>query len=199
MGIRKSMAAVVLAATMLAASLTVSAAQSPTQAPVPVTTVDKNTKDHNNTRVEADVSAKGIAILRIEALNNKPLADGVKLTVSRDKKGNKFAITALGDGKKGVFSTKKGKKVKRVTLSSTSRITVKAKAFYKSNVELIRVNCRTTFSKNAFSKTSKKDPVIKINVTKSSMVTFKKGCFNGLNKDAVIKVSKKMSKKEYNN
>lgn len=115
--------------------------------------------------------------------------------------GGDNPITSIGDGSKGVFSSKTGKKITKVVVDSTKRVEITKKAFKGSNVKKIQMkNQKTTIRKDAFSGTKKKTVTLELkSAKKASDIKVSKGSFNGLSSDSRIVVSKaNMSKKEFN-
>ena len=200
MGIKKSIAAVVLAASMMLGSLSASAATSPSKPAEATTYVDKNTKDHKNSTVVSNVNKKGTAatVTKAYANNTKSGSNGVVISTARNAKGKKVPVTYFGNGKTGVFATKKGNKVTKVNFQSKKTVVIKAQAFAKSKVNTVRVKGKVSIKKNAFKDTKVKNATIRSYVKKASSVTAAKGAFTGLSKSAKVIVSKKsMSKAEF--
>lgn len=193
MGFKKTFAAIVLASSMLFATAASGATTSPGKAPASKTYVDKNTEYHDNSTVVSAVNAKSTAatVTKAYANNNKSNAKTVTLKNAQNAKGKAVPITVVGNGKTGIFNSKKGKKVTTLKLSSKKKMTVKANALKGSKIKKVVVNTKVSLKKNAFKSTGVKNPTITINVKKASYVTVAKGAFTGLNKKAKIVVSKK--------
>ena len=171
---------------------------------------DVNTQDHGKkATVSTHVGNTVKVVYKIEA---KTGTSSVSLSVARDKKNNKVALTHLGatnlgshknEGVKGVFNTTAGRRVKTLDIKTTaSRFRFSKQSFYGSNVGLMRVVGKNiSFGKDAFNGTKKKDIDIQICGTgrKASQFTFDKGAFNGLSSKARFLVrSTAMSASEFN-
>ena len=191
MGITKRMLALMMVVVMCFGSvLCVSAAGSPTGGNTPY--LDKNTKDHNKkTTVTSKVTSKAATVIKAEAGKSK----GVLFSIARDKNGKAVNITVIGDGKKGVFNNKKGKKITAAKIGSKAKkVIVKKLAFKGSKVKKLTVTSKKVqIDKNAFKGTKAKTLTLK--VKKASQLTLKKGCFKGLKK-IIIKGAKKAQKKK---
>ena len=200
MGFKKSFAAVVLAVSMIVGSVgTASAATSPATAPAAKAYIDNNKKDHSESVVVSKINTKGTAgtVTKVTAKSGK-YKDETKLSTARNAKGKKVPITVVGDGKKGVFATKSGKKITKVIIASKKQVTVKANAFKSSKVKNLTIAGKVSFKKNAFKGTGNKTVTIKIGLKKASSVTVVKGAFNGLSSKSKVTVSKsKMSAAEF--
>ena len=170
---------------------------------------DVNTQDHGKkATVTSHVGSKVVMTFKVEA---KKGTSSVNLSVARNKKNQKVALTHLGgtygshgnEGVKGVFNTTAGRRVKTVDIKTkASKFRVSKQAFYGSNVGLLRVvGKNVSFGKDAFKGTKKKDIDIQIcgSGRKASQFTFDKGAFNGLSSKARFLVrSTAMSASEFN-
>ena len=192
MGITKKLLALMLVAVMgLGCAFSVSAASSPAQGNVPTT--DNNSKDHVNKTVTTAVTKTDATVTKVASNSAKNSA--VELEFAKDGAGKKVDITVIGNGKKGVFDSKKGRKVKQAIIKSkASKVVVKAKAFKGSKIKKIQITSKkVVFSKNAFKGTKQKTLTLK--VKKASQVQFKKGALKGL-KTIKIKGASKAEKKK---
>ena len=187
MGFKKGFAAVIAAVCVTLTSVSAFAATSPSKAPAAKNYVDTNKKDHSETTVVSAINTKGTAgtVTKVTTNGGKN-HDATVLKVARNASGKAVPITVIGDGKKGVFASKAGKKVKKVTISSKSKVTVKAYAFKSSKVKKITISGKVSIKKNAFKGTGKKNPTIAIKVKKASNVSVAKGAFSGLNSKAKV-------------
>ena len=201
MGITKKLLALMLVVVLgLGSAFTVSAADSATggnedskkEATYPST--DKNSKDHVNKTVTSTVTSPTSATATKVATNSSKNST-VEFEAARNSAGDKVDITVIGNGKKGVFDSKKGRKVKQAIIKSkASKVVVKAKAFKGSKIKKIQITSKkVVFSKNAFKGTKQKTLTLK--VKKASQVQFKKGALKGL-KTIKIKGASKAEKKK---
>ena len=213
MSIKKRVLTLVLAMAMVIGSAfsVYAATGSPTNPGfVAKTNHDVNTQDHGKkATVSTHVGTTVRAVYKVEA---KKGTSTVSLSVARDKKNRKVALTHLGatnlgshgnEGVKGVFNTTAGRRVKTVDIKTTaSKFRIGKQAFYGSNVGLLRVvGKNVSFGKDAFNGTKKKDIDIQIcgSGRKASQFTFDKGAFNGLSSKARFLVrSTAMSASEFN-
>ena len=195
---KKVMAAVMVGVLTMSSSFAVSAASSPV---VGQTTVDPNHVDHLEGKTitsDVNVSARTAIVKKAESSKSAEVKSAVVFNVARTDSGSKVPITQIGTGKSGVFDSKAGRIITRVTVKSSADIvTIKANAFKKSKVKTLKLNSKKTIiNKNAFNKTKTKNVKIYVN----GKLTVKKGAFKGLNSKAKIIVSKKAykSKKAFN-
>ncbi|MBO7710845.1 MAG: hypothetical protein J6S83_10275 [Lachnospiraceae bacterium] len=194
MKIKKMMAAVLAAVmTMSAAGSALAAAQSPTEAAVDGF-IDYNEQDHTGNLVVSEINQDEATAIKAEYTGG----DGktVWFKDARNSKNETVPITTVGNGKKGLFNSKKGRKITRAIFASSKDTVVKKLAFKGSNVKLVAVSGKkkVTFSKNSFKGTKQKKVTLQFRTKKASSVKLKKGAFNGLTKVTV----KGLSKKEYN-
>lgn len=214
MGNMKRAMALILALVMsLCLVVSASAATSPTTAPTTAPTAapttapanagfdaatgtDSNVQDYNNVGWAISKVENGTATVTTAGAVGET---SITLSIARDADNNQVAITAIGDGTKGVFDTKEGQAATTVTVSSTAAVTIANNAFSKSQVKTLNLDsANVRIKKDAFKWTKAKNLVIKINgATKASQIAVGKGSFNGLSKKAKIIVSKKMSAKEF--
>ena len=203
MGIAKKMLALMLVVVLgLASAFTVSAAGTPSNtggndgqkktATYPST--DVNSKDHVNKAVTSTVNSATSATATKVASNSKDNPT-VEFEAARNSAGDKVDITVIGNGKKGVFDSKKGRKVKTAIIKSkASKVIVKGKAFKGSKIGTIQVTSKlVVFNKNAFKGTKQTSLVLK--AKKASQLKFKKGSLKGLKKITIKGASKKQKKK----
>ena len=191
MGITKRMLALMMVVVMcLGSALCVSAAGSPTGGNT--STVDKNTQDHKKgITVTSKVTSKSATVTKAETTKNK----GVLFKIARDKNGKAVNITVIGDGKKGVFNSSKGRKITAAKIGSkASKVVVKKVAFKGSKVKTLTITSKkVVISKNAFKGTKAKTLTLK--VKKASQLSLKKGAFAGLKKIVIKGASKSQKKK----
>lgn len=201
MGITKKLLALMLVVVLgLGCAFTVSAASSPSggnddqkkEATYPST--DKNSKDHVNKTVTTNVTSPTSATVTKVATNSKK-NNTVEFEAARNSAGDKVNITVIGNGKKGVFDSKKGRKVKKAIIKSkASKVIVKAKAFKGSKIKTIKVTSKlVVFNKNAFKGTKQK--TVTLRAKKASSLKFDKGSLKGL-KTIKIKGCSKAEKKK---
>lgn len=159
--------------------------------------VDKNEKYHDNDVVVSKIDRTGSAatVTKIRVKKMKKKGDGVQVKVAAGRDGKPVPITKFGDGKKGVFDSKKGRNVVGVRFASEKRVTVSSKAFRKSKVKRVVFACKTKLKKGAFSGTKEKNLSIRIETPKAKHFDAEKGAFEGLGKKAKIVVSKKTTSK----
>jgi len=191
MGIKKKMLALVLVAALgISSALGVCAASSPSEGIVPTT--DVNTKDHNKKTVTTNVTETNGTVTKVASDKKHP---NVEFEIARDGNDKKVNITIIGDGKKGVFNSKKGRYIKKVSIKSAAdKVIVKRVAFKGSKVgKLVITSSLVQFDKNAFKGTKQKKLTMK--VSKASQLSLKKGAFNGLTKITVKGASKAEFKK----
>ena len=191
---KRVMAAVMVGVLTLSSSFAVSAASSPV---VGGTTVDPNHVDHLEGKTitsDVNVSARTAIVKKAESSKSAEVKSAVVFNVARTDSGSKVPITQIGTGKAGVFNSKAGRIITRVTVKSSANVvTIKANAFKGSKVKTLKLNSKKTIiNKNAFNKTKAKSPKIYVN----GKVSAKKGAFKGLSKKAKIIVSKKAYSKK---
>lgn len=190
------MAAVLVGALTLSSAFTVSAAG--TTSPVAGgTTQDDNVVDHLDGKEvisTVNVSARTAVVKKVTSEKNAKVKNAVVFNVARSEDKTQVPITQIGTGKSGVFNSKAGRIVTRVTVKSKADVvTIKANAFKGSKVKTLKLNNKkTVINKNAFNKTKAKSPKIYVN----GKVSAKKGAFKGLSKKAKIVVSKKAYSKK---
>lgn len=196
MGLKKRVLAAILASAMvLSTAVTAFAAGSPANADYNTETkADENTQDHTGNEVVTKVTKKAATVVKVTGDGEN--AEDVVLKIARDKNNKKKAITVIGDGKKGVFDSKAGRKVKTVRVKSSKKVTVKAKAFKGSKVKKLLSTSKIKFNKNAFKGTKVKALRITVYAKKASRISFVKGSFTGLSNKAKF-VVKGMSKTEF--
>ena len=193
---KRFMAAVLVGALTLSSAFTVSAAG--TASPVAGgTTLDENVVDHLNGKEvisSVNVSARTAVVKKVTSEKNAKVKNAVVFNVARSEDKTQVPITQIGTGKSGVFNSKAGRIVTRVTVKSKADVvTIKANAFKGSKVKTLKLNNKkTVINKNAFNKTKAKSPKIYVN----GKVSAKKGAFKGLSKKAKIIVSKKAYSKK---
>ena len=201
MGIAKRMLALMLVVVLgLASAFTVSAAGSPDSGKedqkktATYPSNDVNSKDHVNKAVTSTVNSATSATATKVASNSKDNPT-VEFEAARNTAGDKVDITVIGNGKKGVFDSKKGRKVKTAIIKSkASKVIVKGKAFKGSKIGTIQVTSKlVVFNKNAFKGTKQTSLVLK--AKKASQLKFKKGSLKGLKKITIKGASKKQKKK----
>lgn len=171
----------------------------------PETEQDSNTKNHHdNTVVCKIVSAKAATVVNVtgDSASSKK-ASKVTLSYARNADNEKVAITKVGDGKKGVFDSKKGRYVLKATVKSTaSKVALSAYAFKGSKVATLTLkgSSKIVIKENAFKGTKYKELTINISGAKrkADSVKVSSGSFTGLSKKAKVVVSKStMTKKEF--
>lgn len=185
-------------AAVLAAFMTMSAAgsalatSSPAQAPSVDGYVDNNIQDHTSNTVTSTISGDTGTV--IKAVSNGESGSSVEFNVARNSNNEEVPITVVGDGKKGVFNTKKGRKITWVKLNSSKPTVVKKLAFKGSKVKTVRIQTTVTLNKNAFKGTKQSKITLQFKGKKASALKLKKGSLSGIKKVTV----KGLSKKEYN-
>ena len=205
MRMKKMMAAVLAAVMMMSTAGSTLAAPSPVTPPTPTTPtattpaatpsvdgyIDNNTKDHTANEVVSVINKDLATVLTATSTGSE--GKQLALSVATNSKGESVPITVIGDGKKGVFNSKKGRKVTTVQLSSANAVLVKKLAFKGSKVKTIKINTDVTLSKNSFKGTKQKKVTLSFKTKKASSLTLKKGALKGLKKVTV----KGLSKAEY--
>ena len=154
--------------------------------------IDLNTKDHSGNEVDSVINKdEGTAFKAYKTTGS----DGynVWFKVARNSLGKEVPITVVGDGKNGVFNSKKGRKITIAWFNSSKPTLVKKLAFKGSKVKIVKIDGDVTFSKNTFKGTKQKKITLRFRTKKASSLTLKKGAFKGLTKITV----KGLSKKEY--
>ena len=113
------------------------------------------------------------------------------VTIARDKDNKKHLITQVGNGKIGVFDSKKGRCVKSVTIGSTKKVTVAPNAFKNSSVNILRLKSKMVFKANAFKGTNNAAMKIYVIAPKKTAAdfSFASGAFTGLSDKAVFTVT----------
>jgi hypothetical protein len=204
--VKKWIAFVLILVMMAAVVIDVQAAGSPTTMPTEEGTnpdydttsqQDVNTQDHEGdvavtsevkTTEDGKTDTKDVPVLKIESSGEE---NNVTLEIARDEDNNPIPITKLGDGETGVFSTKEGQKITDVTISSPKKVAVRKNAAKGSKVETWNFESKVKLYKNAFKGTKVKDATIKVgNASAKKNFQLMEGCFNGLNKDAKIEISR---------
>jgi hypothetical protein len=212
MGIKKRIiAAVMVGVLTLSSAFTVSAATN--GSPI----VGKDTEDDNHvdhmknkvvySKVNSTTNPAKAIVYKVTSTKTSKHKAAVDINYARSennkKSSAKIPVTQLGDGKKGVFNSKKGRIIKRVYVKSQAKngITIAKKAFYGSKVNKITFTAKKVKIKaSAFSGTKVENLKIVIKGKKKTAkaFSFAKGAFKGLSSDAKVIVSKKtMSKKQY--
>ena len=164
---KRFMAAVLVGALTLSSAFTVSAAG--TTSPVAGgTTLDENVVDHLNGKEvisSVNVSARTAVVKKVTSEKNAKVKNAVVFNVARSEDKTQVPITQIGTGKSGVFNSKAGRIVTRVTVKSKADVvTIKANAFKGSKVKTLKLNSKkTVINKNAFNKTKAKSPKIYVN------------------------------------
>ena len=167
------------------------------------TGMDNNQQDHaGKVVVRSKVTNKTAVVNDVLHGAGKKPDSFVALTVARDINNKKVWINQIGTGSKGIFDSQKGRCVKSVTIGSPVKVTVAAKAFAGSNVNILRLKSQNIVIKpNAFNGTKKADARIYIIPPKktAASITVSSGSFKGLNAKSVISVSASaMSVAEFN-
>ena len=193
MGFKKVMAMVLVTALTFGSAMSVyAAAESPTAATVAPGT-DNSSDDHTGNIVVAKVTKKAVTVTKVTGEGKG--AAVVSLVSAKDANGKNQAITVIGTGKKGVFDSKKGRKVTSVIIKSKKKVLVKKIAFKGSkvkNLNLTKAKKAVTISKNAFKGTKAKKLTLKIKSAKK--LVLKKGAFNGLTQITIKGASKSVKK-----
>ena len=159
---------------------------------------ETDTEINNGTVTEYFVGTSGEArVDRIQQDLENPKTTA-KLTGGKDANNNPVEITTIGDGSNGILNSKTGRKITKVTVSSSKTVTIKRSAFYGSKASKIQMkNRKTTIKKNAFTGTKQKKVTIELkSAKKASDVQVYKNSFKGLSSDSTIILSKDMSKKQ---
>ena len=155
--------------------------------------IDINTQDHSGNTVTSQIKSDEGTVIKAERTSGGS-GDPVILKVARNSNNKQVPITAVGDGKKGVFNSKKGRKITTVHFNSNKDIVVKNYAFKGSKVKIIKIDGGTViFHKYAFKGTKQKKITIRFKTKKASSLKLKKGSLKGITKVTV----KGLSKKEY--
>ncbi len=204
--IRKLMAAVLILAMTFGLVVVGNAATSPSEVVEPANpgydpATDTDTETGDGSTVVYKVGDPTVTVLSVERLPAYPSTKSVYLQNARNKDNKKVAVTTIGDGKKGVFDSKYGRKFKRVIVKGVTSVTINKNAFKGSIVTKVELrNQKTKFKKGAFTGTKKTKVEIELKGAKTaSDVTVSKGAFDGLDKYSVIYVKKSnMSKAEFN-
>lgn len=214
MGIKKRVMAAILVFTMVmgTACTVFAATKSPADKPTTyknpgydaVNDLDVNTQDHNKTTVTSKVkTSKGTAV----AMKAQSTSGGtyINIKVARTKDNKKVAVTSIGTSKEGAFNSTKGRKITWVDItSSANEFAISAKAFYNSNVKLLRIaGKKIKIGKQAFKGTKQTSMEIRIcgqnQKRKASDFTFSPTAFTGLSKKAVFNVrTGAMTRAEFN-
>lgn len=191
MSYMKKMLAVVLILVMtFGLVLEAGAAGSPTVGPQYDPSTDIVTEETEGTVIKAKVKKKTIVSIQGEGAKSVT----VKTLVGPD--GTEFQITTIGDGKKGVFATAKGRRVTKLT--TPEGVTFSKYAFKGSKVKTIVAGGSVTFKKGTFKGTKQKTVTIKLSAKKAKQIKVSKGAFEGLSSKSKIIVSKKtMTKKQF--
>lgn len=214
MGIKKRVMAAILAFTLVmgtactAFAATKSPADKPTTYKNPgydaVNDLDVNTQDHNKTTVTSKVKTdKGTAVTR------KAQSTGggtyINLKVARTKDNKKVPITSVGTSKEGAFNSTKGRKITWVDITTAANeFAISAKAFYNSNVKLLRIaGKKIKIGKQAFKGTKQTGMEIRIcgqgQKRKAKDFILSSTAFTGLSKKAVFNVrTGAMTRSEFN-
>ena len=196
---KKVMAAILVAVMATGMAFTASAAtSSPTNGNTDSTGKnDPNTQDHVNKVVDSTVSGDKATVVSVKSNKGKKGSTTVVFEVARNKDNKKVPITSVGNGKKGVFDSKKGRVVTKVIIKSKAKkVTVKKNAFKKSKVKtiIVRKNVKKVqINKNAFKGTKAK--TLTLNVKKAKQLVVKKGALKGLKKIKIKGASKKQKAK----
>ena len=198
MRMKRMMAALLAAAMVMGSALTATAAAtSSTKDGDTSSVVDPNSNDHTGNTVTSDVK-NGTATVTKCTSDGSDEGKAVEFKVAEDPATKqKVDITVIGDGKKGVFDSKAGRKVTSMNVNSAaSTVTIKKNALKGSKIKTIKVATKKlVVKKGAFNKTKQKKIVIKFVGKKSGALTVKKGSLKGLTKITVKGLSKKEFKK----
>ena len=205
MRMKKAMAAMLAAAITVSSALSVfAAATSPTTAPDASSDassyIDKNEELHTGNEVTSTINAGNTAATAVAATGDSTKAgSAVEFKNATTEEGKNVPITVIGNGKKGVFDSKAGRKIKTLTVnSSAKKVTVKAKAFTNSKVKTVKVATKKlVINKNAFKGTKQKKIVVSFQKghKKAAALTVKKDAFEDVTKITVKGLSKKQFKK----
>jgi len=211
MRMKKIVAALMAAAMTLSAAGSISAAgtassqgetepikqtESETQKQTEATSVDGyidlNTMDHTGNQVNSVINKdEGSVFESFKTTGSQGY--NVWFKVARNSLGKEVPITVVGNGTKGVFNSKKGRKIKIAWFNSAKPTVVQKLAFKGSKVKIVKISTDVTFNKNAFKGTKQKKITLRFKTKKASSVKLQKGSFKGLTKVTV----KGLSKKEY--
>lgn len=156
------------------------------------TNMDNNQQDHNKQAiVRTEVLSNSATVQSVLHGKDKKPASFVALTTARDKDNKKHLITQVGNGKIGVFDSKKGRCVKSVTIGSTKKVTVAPNAFKNSSVNILRLKSKMVFKANAFKGTNNAAMKIYVIAPKKTAAdfSFASGAFTGLSDKAVFTVT----------
>ena len=155
--------------------------------------IDINSQDHSENTVTSQIKSDEGTVIKA-AHTSGSSGHTVYLEKARNSNNKEVPITTVGDGKKGVFNSKKGRKITQVVLSSAKIMDVQKNAFKGSKVKKIVINSTTViFHKYAFKGTKSKKITILFKTKKASSLNLKKGALKGITKVTV----KGLSKKEY--
>ena len=203
MGIKRMIAAALAATMILGSALSVSAATSPVNPGYDTKkNIDENKQDHYKKTVDAKISGNSATVVSVESSGKKTSGQKtVVFKVARNAKNKQVPVTNLGNKKKGIFDSKKGRNIETVKITSAKRVTINKLTFKGSKVKNLYASSKLRIRKNAFKGTKVKNLYFRINGKKKAAknYTFEKGAFNGLSKKARIVVSKKtMTKKQFN-
>lgn len=155
--------------------------------------IDINSQDHSGNTVTSQIKSDEGTVIKAELTVGR-VGNIVYLKKARNSNNKEVPITAVGDGKKGVFNSKKGRKITQVVFSSAKIMDVQKNAFKGSNVKKIVIDSTTViFHKYAFKGTKQKKITIRFKTKKASSLNLKKGALKGITKVTV----KGLSKKEY--
>lgn len=159
----------------------------PTAAPAVTTVTDNNSKDYKKATVVSVVSSSSATVKSASATKKKA---SLTLKTARNSNDEQVAITTIGDGKSGVFNSKKGKNVKKLTIKSSKKVTIKKNAFKGSKVSTLNIaGKKVQINKNSFKGTKAKSLTLK--VKKAKLLKLKKGAFKGLDSIKIKGANKK--------
>ena len=195
MRVKKTLAAILAAVMTVSAGLSaIAATPSPNTAPAAAESEDVNTGDHTGNTVTATVKDGKATVTEVTGKGDG--AAVVNLKVARNSANEAVDITVIGDGKKGVFDSKAGRKVTTLKVSSKANVTVKKNAFKGSKVKTIKVKSKkVTINKNAFNGTKAKKITLNYQTKKASSLVLKKGALKGVTKVTVKGLNAKQYKK----
>lgn len=169
------------------ASTKPSADPSSASASAPKNVTDMNTQDYKKATVVSAVTSDSVTVKSITSSKKKA---SVTLKFARNGANEKVAITTIGDSKNGVFNTKKGKNVKKLTIKSSKKVVIKKKAFKGSKISTLKISGkRVQINKNAFKGTKATSLTLKIK--KASLLKLKKGSLQGLSSITIKGAGKK--------
>ena len=174
-------------------------APSPTPAPTPTVTGPYTTIQTDDT-ITYDTKNGTAQVIKIEGNSKSKAAKSVKISKLYDPVTKR--MVPVIDILKNTFNSKKGRRVKTLTVAPPSgiNIVIHTGAFNKSKVKKIKIKLgkkgKLTIKKKAWKKTKAKKVKITIWAKKAKQVVVKKKAFKYLSKKSVIKV-KKMSKKQF--